>query len=108
MAAVADQVAKAVALEKLHDHERQPVDFPKIEDADHVLMAEVSGHARFLEKTVLHFRVAGAFRRQDLHGDGSADHRIGGPIDLRHPAAEKLDQFIFAEPGGEVHFTSRR
>ena len=53
-----------------------PVFFAEIEDLDDVLVLDVAGHARFLQKASLGFGIGAALFGENLNGHGAADDRV--------------------------------
>ena len=82
--------------------------FAEIVNADDVVVRDVAGQARFLQKTRFDFFVGAAFFGQDLHGDGAADNGVARFIDARHPAAQKFLQLVFTDARGQLHHGSAR
>ena len=85
-----DGVAQVLADKKFHHHERLAVLFAEIEDLDDVLVLDVAGHARFLQKARFRFRIGAALLRENLQGDRSPDDRVTRAVDMGHAAAQEL------------------
>ncbi len=102
--AVLNRVAQVLAFEKLHDHERAAFSvFTEIVNTDDVVVTDVAGQLRFLQKARLRLRVGAAFLGQDLDGYDTPDDGVPRPVDARHAAAEEFLQFVFANACGKLH-----
>src|ERR1019366_9859133 len=75
----------------------------EIVNADDVFVVEVAGGAGLGEEAGLGFLILRGSFGEDLDGHGTAHHRVHGAIDVRHPAAEKFLQFVFADAGWELY-----
>ena len=107
-AAVADGLAQVFALQVLHHDERLAVEFAVIEHADDILVLEASGQLGFLQEPGLGFGILTGAIGQDLHHHGAVDHRIAGPIHVRHTAAQEFEQLVFSEGRGKFHGLAMR
>ena len=85
-----DGVTEILSDEELHHHERAAFFLAEIEDLDDVLVLDVAGHARFLEKARFGLGIGAALFREDLDGDGAADDGVRRPVDMRHAAAQEF------------------
>ena len=69
-------------------------------------MIERREHFRLALKPGQAFGIGRHGRREHLEGDGPFQVRVGGPVDLAHPArADHREDFVGADPGarGEAH-----
>jgi len=94
---VEEDVVQRLAGHQLHDDEAQPIVETGVIDPDHVGMGQRGAQGRLgLEPADQPF-VCGQVRVQDLHGDGTVQRLIDGPVHAGHPAlADQARQPITA------------
>src|ERR1022692_2384502 len=96
-----DGMAKVLAIEEFHHHERvMLVVLAEIIDAEDVIVRDVAGHTGFGQETLFGFGVFAAGLGEDLERDGAADHGIASAVHMRHASAQEFLQFVFADSGG--------
>ena len=80
------------AFDGLHRDVRPAVGFADFEDRADVGMVQCRRRGRFALEEGASIGIVGDIGPEDLHGDGAAEHRILGEVDLAHAAStEKAD-----------------
>jgi len=80
----------------------------EIVDANDVFVREIARGPGFGEKALFGFFVLACRVGQDLDRHLTADHSIHGAVDMRHAAAEKFLQFVFAETRWKLDQVTRK
>ncbi len=99
-AAPGEDLGERSALHVLHHDEVHAVVRARIEHRDDVRMPDARRGLRLATEPHHEAVVVGELRRQDLHGHGPAEHRVGAEEDLGHAAAAELTLDPVSPPEG--------
>ena len=92
-------LAKRFALDELRDQEPRAVVIADLVNGQDVRMIERRRGARFVQETAQPLGVAAELRPQHFERDRPAQRRIGGLVDLAHPAAAQQALNLIAADG---------
>jgi hypothetical protein len=95
-----EDVAQALALEQLGDHEGSTVGLTDIVDPENIVMIERGNRTRFLLETPQAIGIGGEGSGQNFDGDVASQALITSAVDLSHSAsANHCDDFVRSEFG---------
>lgn len=84
---VGEQGAQVPTVDQSHVDEQSAVDLAPVVDRDDMGVVQLRGDPRFAQEPVTGGGIAGDRRAEELQGDDPALARVGGAVDLAHPAA---------------------
>src|ERR1051326_7004136 len=102
--AILDGVPQVLADQKFHHHVRALMFvFAEIVNPQDVIVYDVACHAGFGKKPGLGFCILATLVGENLDGHRAANYRVPRPVDVRHAAAQKLLDLVFANSDRQIH-----